>query len=210
MIEPCGDIKLEKRAFPGPTWKCGSCSVDGGSGRVYSALFQSLLRPDGHCLWRRKLSVDQREIRVANCSLCTPSCFATGILQGGVKTAQHTTHGSQPCLLFITETWISRRIKMPLINLCFKYCWYISPQLSGQENRCVFQDVCGWRAQDWTQIQFLWICHLTCTRVRYKSILMVLYTTWGCQATEVTPFLIKVSHVNMWHSELQSKKILAE
>lgn len=44
--------------------------------------------------------MDQREIRVANCSLCTPSCFATGILQGGVKKAQHTTQSGLSALYY--------------------------------------------------------------------------------------------------------------
>lgn len=70
MTGPRGDL-TEKRAFPGLTWKCQCCGwMDGGPGWVLSALFQSLLGPDCHCLWRRKLSVDLREIRVANCSLC--------------------------------------------------------------------------------------------------------------------------------------------
>ena len=65
-----------KRVFPGPAWKMSMLWMDGWKDewRAWLGLFITLPKPppaDRHCWWRRKLSVDLCEIRVANCSLCT-------------------------------------------------------------------------------------------------------------------------------------------
>lgn len=110
MIEPCGNIKGNKRAFPGPTWKCGS-----GSGRrVRSGLFRTLPKPPRA---RRPLFVKKKAIsgsaRDQGCQLFPlyAFLFCHRNSSGGCKKGTHNTRQSAPSALYYRDWNIKEKIQ---------------------------------------------------------------------------------------------------